>query len=73
MLSDIFNVKNTFDFWKLRLSVAGVGNGTKPYRLDRYYGIGEIPGSVIAPNTLNNVDLLPEKNINYEGEWIYLY
>lgn len=67
ILSDIFGIKNTFDFWKLRLSVAGVGNGTKPYRLDRYYSIGEISGSVVAPNTLNNINLLPEKNTNYEG------
>lgn len=68
ILSDIFNLKsNALSFWKLRASWAKVGIAGKPYMLDNYYTVSEIPGSVEGTRTYANPNLKPEENTNIEA------
>jgi len=67
ILSDIFGLTSgNFNFWKLRASWAKVGIDGSPYQLDKYYTIGDFPGSVVKPNTYPNPNLKPENNTNIE-------
>ncbi|QCX52451.1 SusC/RagA family TonB-linked outer membrane protein [Elizabethkingia sp. JS20170427COW] len=68
ILSEIFNLKsNALSFWKLRASWAKVGIAGKPYMLDNYYTVSEIPGSVEGTRTYANPNLKPEENTNIEA------
>lgn len=53
-------------FWKIRSSIAQVGNDTKPYQLENYYANHALDGSYTNPNTLLNEDLMPEITNSFE-------
>ncbi len=66
ILSDLANLPSLFSFAKLRLSVAQVGNDTRPYQTDKYYD--RIYGnSFTNPSTLFNATLKPEITTSYEA------
>jgi len=62
---DWFN-DTALTFWKIRGSIAKVGNDTKPYQLENYYANHALDGSYTNPNTLLNKDLKPEITNSYE-------
>lgn len=67
IISDIFKLSSDkFNYWKLRASWAKVGIAGLPYQLDKYYGISDLPGSVLTPGTYPNPNLKPEENTNIE-------
>ena len=66
LLNDIFHMPTKISFAKLRLSVAQVGNDTRPYQTSKYYD--RIYGNAFTnPNTLFNADLKPEKITSFEA------
>lgn len=67
ILSDIFRLPRAFNFAKLRLSVAQVGNDTDPYKTSKYYGTSDFPSSGSVPTLLHNVDFKPEISTSYEA------
>ncbi|WP_036602072.1 SusC/RagA family TonB-linked outer membrane protein [Olivibacter sitiensis] len=67
ILSDMIAMPSAVSFAKARLSWAMVGNDTDPYRLQKYYGQVDFPGSASAPTVLHNAHLKPEISQSWEA------
>lgn len=69
VLSDIFSMPEWFDFAKLRLSYAQVGNDTDPFIINETYSYvsGGNNGFIYRSQTLPALDLKPEKTTSYEA------
>lgn len=68
ILSDLVTLPNIFDFLKLRVSYAQVGNDTDPFQLSRTATLapGGANGFLTLSSTLPNADLKPEKTTSLE-------
>lgn len=67
VMSELVDMGSYIDFAKLRLSVAQVGNSTRPYRLDKYYSYSGFDASLTNPSTISNPNLKPEIVTSYEA------
>lgn len=68
ILSQIFKLPKSINYWKLRTSIAGVGGGGKePYGNSYTYGsaIG-FNGGLVNPTTVPDENLQPERTTSYE-------
>lgn len=65
--TSVFNLGDDIDYLKLRLNAASVGNDTDPYRLEKTYNNGTLPGSLTNPNVILNNNLKPEILTSYEA------
>ncbi len=68
IVSDAFKMPRNIDFWKFRVSVAGVGGGgTRPYLTAYTYlpAQGYIAG-LLTPSVIPNLDLKYERTVSYE-------
>ncbi len=66
LLSDIFTLPTQITFAKMRLSLAQVGNDTRPYQTSKYYD--RIYGNNFTnSSTLYNPSLKPENITSYEA------
>src|SRR5690606_23054302 len=66
VMDEIFALPDFVSFAKLRLSIAQVGNDTRPYQTARYYD-KIYSNSFTNPGTLYNPDLKPEITTSYEA------
>jgi hypothetical protein len=66
ILSDIFNLPQSLEYFKYRLSLAQVGNDTDPYRTSKYYDQSAFASSAVAPSTLYNANFKPEITTSIE-------
>lgn len=66
VLSDILKLPSEISFFKLRASVAQVGNDTEPYKTSKYYDSSSFSGSAVNPTTLYNTHFKPEISTSYE-------
>jgi TonB-linked SusC/RagA family outer membrane protein len=69
LLSKLLNFEKNlswFDFLKLRLSWANVGNDTDPFSLDRYYSATSYPGGYSIPGTVPDPNIKPENIETWE-------
>jgi len=68
ILSQIFELPKSINYWKLRASIAGVGGGgTKPY--NNFYGYGSVigfNGGLSNPATVPDENLQAENTLSYE-------
>lgn len=60
ILNDIFRMPSVIDYSKLRMSIAEVGNDTRPYQTLKYYSNSAFASSATSPTTLYNTELKPE-------------
>ena len=66
ILSEIFNLPKSLEYFKYRLSLAQVGNDTDPYRTSKYYDQSAFASSAVAPSTLYNANFKPEITTSIE-------
>lgn len=69
IMSEIVTLPESISFAKLRASVADVGGAGQygnRYGTKKYYGRSDFAGSAVAPSTLYNIDLKPEKTTSVE-------
>ncbi|MDM1451836.1 SusC/RagA family TonB-linked outer membrane protein [Myroides odoratimimus] len=66
VLNDIFRMPASIDYSKLRVSIAKVGNGTKPYQTLKYYSNSAFASSATSATTLHNGELKPEGTNSFE-------
>lgn len=66
VLSDVLKLPSEISFFKLRASMAQVGNDTEPYKTSKYYSSSSFSGSAVNPTTLYNADFKPEISSSYE-------
>lgn len=68
ILSEIFTLPSTINYFKLRTSLAGVGSGgTKPYLTSYIYNSDKtFPGGTSNPTTVPNLNLKPLRTVSYE-------
>ncbi|RNL77363.1 SusC/RagA family TonB-linked outer membrane protein [Sinomicrobium pectinilyticum] len=69
ILSEIFRMPEAISFAKLRASVADVGGAGQygnRYGTRKYYGRSDFGGSAVAPTSLYNIDLKPERTTSME-------
>ena len=71
IINELFSMPREISFFKLRASVAQVGNDTDPYKTSQYYTTSDLPGSLVLPTTLYNQKFLPEISTNYEVGFDY--
>lgn len=68
ILSQIFELPRSINYWKLRASIAGVGGGgTKPY--NNFYGYSSVigfNGGLSNPSTVPDENLQAENTVSYE-------
>lgn len=67
VISEILRLPKVISFAKTRLSLAQVGNDTRPYQTQKYYGTSPFPGSGSVPTLLFNNDFKPEISTNFEA------
>ncbi len=66
VIDEMYTLPEAVSFAKLRLSVAQVGNDTRPFQTERYYD-KIYSNSFTNPSTLYNAALKPEITTSYEG------
>jgi len=75
LLHETFDLPKAISFWKLRASIAQVGNDTDPYRINTSYTIdsfvhngdaGNAVGYMNIPGTLYDQNLKPERKTSWE-------
>ena len=67
VISELFRLPTVISFAKTRLSLAQVGNDTRPYQTQKYYGTSPFPGSGSVPTLLFNNNFKPEISTNFEA------
>jgi TonB-linked SusC/RagA family outer membrane protein len=72
ILNELLPLPRQISYAKLRLAVAGVGNGTDPYKTSKNYDKSEFPSSATAPATLYNANFKPELTTSYEAGLEYM-
>lgn len=68
IVSDMVRLPESFNYMKLRASVAGVGGGgTIPYRTSYSYDVAtNFTSGLVNPTVMPNINLKPERTTSYE-------
>ena len=66
LVNELTKLPKQVSLFKVRASLAQVGNDTDPYKTSAYYNTSRFPGSVEVATTLYNKDFKPEISTNYE-------
>lgn len=71
--TSVFEMNKNINYLKLRLNTASVGNDTEPYRLEKTYNGGSLPGTLTNPSSILNSNLKPEiatsQEVGVEGQF----
>lgn len=67
LMNEWFQLPEQISLFKIRGSIAQVGNDTEPYKTSAYYGTSNFPGSAVVASTLYNANFKPEISTNYEA------
>ena len=72
LIHETFNMPKAISFWKLRASIAQVGNDTEPYIINSAYSVSQLKNNgsdkyyMTIPNSVYDQNLKPERKTSWE-------